>query len=288
MLDTFFEQIRDAQASLGLHNDEEFFFRGQPDNRWPLLPSLLRHSRQEQLKRQETRDLEATLFFEFQSRARELHQRTLSGWDVLFFMRHHGVATRILDWTEVLGVALYFAVHGVQGGATPCVWVLNPYALNERSWDVRDLVAPQFLSDQRGVERDYEHFVVGGYPRFGWDYPVSLYPLQLSNRLQAQRGYFTIHGENERSLDEINARVRKKFAVRIDLEDSRLIDEVRWYLDASGIDTHLLFPDLDGLARYLHEKYKILSSPQASIYGTSTRTESCAEKGGSAAKKPKE
>src|SRR5262249_37626900 len=153
---------------------------------------------------QALRSFEAALFYEFQARARELHRRRLSGWDILFFMRHHGVATRILDWTEILGVALYFAVYGT-GGGTPCVWVLNPYALNDQdnTWKYRDLVAPQYLADQQGVVRDYDWFLHGQLPPFGWHHPVALYPLQLSDRLHAQSGYFTIHGEETEPLEDV-------------------------------------------------------------------------------------
>ena len=142
MLEQFFELIDQVKSKLDFQPGEECLYRGQSDTTWPLLPSLMRHCRASGLEGNEIRDLEATLYYEFQARARELHQRSLSGWDVLFFMRHHGVATRILDWTEVLGVALYFAILGAGDGATPCVWVLNPYALNEHedSWDCRDLV----------------------------------------------------------------------------------------------------------------------------------------------------
>ncbi len=180
-------------------------------------------------------------------------------------MRHHGLATRILDWTETLAVALYFAVHGPNDGAKPCVWLLNPYALNkhEKSVGSRDLVAPQLLKDDNRVVRDYGSFLVGKFPSFGWDHPVALYPLQLSDRLHAQQGYFTIHGENSRPLEQISPGTVR----RVDIKGPKLVDEIKQYLSFAGMNTHLLFPDLDGLSRYLHEKYKIFQSTQTSVYG---------------------
>ena len=43
-------------------------------------------------------------------RARELHAGTQSDLDVLFSMHHFGTPTGLLDWTETLGVAVYFAL----------------------------------------------------------------------------------------------------------------------------------------------------------------------------------
>ncbi|HSO32328.1 MAG TPA: FRG domain-containing protein [Labilithrix sp.] len=92
-----------ARRDLGLVNEEPWF-RGVNRGACSLSPSLM--WRTTALSDDELDDLELDLFFEFQARARELHERGLSDWDYLFFMRHHGVPTRIMDWTDACGVAL--------------------------------------------------------------------------------------------------------------------------------------------------------------------------------------
>jgi hypothetical protein len=166
-------------------------------------------------------------------------------------MRHHGLATRLLDWTEVLGVAVYFALRGADAGSTPCVWLLNPYALNEISWEERDLVAPEYLP-QGGYH--FAQYLVdcsddGG---FDWEQPVALYPLQTNARLHAQRGYFTIHGKDTRPLEKIASRVVRQ----VELPNAAW-EHARLFLQDAGIDEYLLFPDLDGLTRHLHKKYGV-------------------------------
>jgi hypothetical protein len=54
---------------------------------------------------------------------------------------------------------------------------------------------------------------------------------------------------------------------RVDIETTELVDEIKRYLQTAGINTNLLFPDLDGLARHVHEKYGIFQTPEVGIYG---------------------
>lgn len=252
-LDAFFERIEKAAASLKLANGEECFYRGHADATWPLQPTLLRHAERKNWDWEKLRDVEADLYWEFSSRARDLHGRNLSDWDVLFYMREHGVATRLLDWSETLAVALHFALGGSSNGTAPCIWLLNAYALNEKSWELRDLLAPQYLSSANDDEDEYSDIMSGYATDFGWDKPVALYPMRRNERLHVQRGYFTIHGTDRRPLD-VSA---KKCVERVDILPAE-ISVLRRFLDRAGIDEFTLFPDLDTLGRYLHHKLGLI------------------------------
>jgi hypothetical protein len=167
-------------------------------------------------------------------------------------MRHHGVATRLLDWTEVFGVALYFAVRDATERSAPCIWLMNPYTLNERERE-RDLVAPRYLAydAEDDVEWDYEDLLLES-PGMDWKYPVALYPVQKSDRLHAQRGFFTMHGDRHETLSVLCPE-----SVRCVPLAPSLLDDARHFLDLAGINEYLLFPDLDGLARGLHTKFRL-------------------------------
>ena len=91
---------------------------------------------------------EREVFDEYSYRAGTPHGT--ESWYVLAEMRHHGVPTRLLDWTERLEVALHFATenfrtemnrHRIEAPSaadvlsigetsnlpSPCVWILNPF-----------------------------------------------------------------------------------------------------------------------------------------------------------------
>lgn len=244
----FLELVSAAREDLRFLPTEECFYRGHSRATYELLPTLLRAKKRHGWDVERLWDVENDLFFEFQARARELAREPLSDWDILQFMRHHGLATRLLDWTETLGVAFYFAILNA-GDGDGCLWLLNPYAMNEAGGWTRDLVAPRFLAYEDGESWTYSDLLTDS-PGMGWDDPVALYPVQKSSRLQAQRGYFTIHGDIHEPLDLTNPDFVRQ--VRF---TAAIVEPANEFLSMAGIDEYLLFPDLDALSRTLHRKY---------------------------------
>ncbi len=251
-LSQLFDRIAGARDRLKFRDNEECFYRGQTDAAWDLVPSLLRRKNIKNTLFQ----TESGLFYEFLARAKQLHNYSnLDDWDVLFYMRHHAVPTRLLDWSETLAVSLYFATldKSTDDKTDGCIWLLNPYALNEVSWAGRDLVSPRYLLEHRNTKGwMLSDFYAAEWQKFQWRRPVAIYPPQKSDRMHAQRGWFTIHGTIIQPLNKMKGLQRCWSKIII---PHNLTGEIQDYLQDAGITHHTMFPDLDGLAKYLKEKY---------------------------------
>lgn len=196
--------------------------------------------------------LEYDLFYEFEMRVRGLGgARSADSWETLFMMRHHGVPCRLIDWTETFGVAIHFALAASRATDAPGIWLLNPYKLNQRLGE-RDLYAPDRLTAADGTRMNYDAIITANAIRFGFGTPLALYPQHSNARLRAQGGYFTLHGDDWRPLEE-----SAPDCVSFVPLPSTARKAAAEFLQQSGINEFTLFPDPDGLARFLNKKYAL-------------------------------
>lgn len=141
-----------------------WMFRGVGSNGFPLVPKVGRTSRYSPSR-------ERALFSAFKRHARlHLGSSSDSEWDLLALAQHHGLPTRLLDWTSNPLIACYFAVTAAPAGYDPTA----------RIYAVRTT----------GVAK------IEGEPSFGPLDAVDVmrfYPRTVSERLASQRGFFTVH-----------------------------------------------------------------------------------------------
>lgn len=226
--------IKEARAALG--NPSIVWYRGQRDKDWGLLPSLFRYLNGP--------EKELDLFERFARLSRNLLSDARSDWETLFDMQHYYVPTRLLDWSEALGVSTYFAIMAwnryQDDNIEPCLWVLDPIKLNE-------------LSTQRPeIKRTDSDF---NYKKVYWEkkptpttYPIAIEPPNRNDRIRAQRGTFTIHGEEQQPLNEIFPECVRRVVL-----PSAAIPEAWEFLEFANINPFSVFPDIEGLAPFVKE-----------------------------------
>lgn len=208
------------------------WYRGHSDASWQLLPGLLRQSGW--LAR------EQQAFHEFQRSATRLLDRRVNDWEILFDMQHYGMPTRLVDWSEALGVAVAFIMFTPTPNATDAaVFVLDPIGLNEYSGqeEIKNLPAD--------VDFDYKKIYWNRKP-FAANHPIAVYPPMQSQRLFAQRGTFTIHGEEAVGLElQCADIVRKVILPQVAMEAAAE------FLGHASLDEYAVYPDIVGMAKYL-------------------------------------
>jgi hypothetical protein len=223
------ECVKTAKSTL--KNPEQIWFRGQSNSAYALLPSLMRAGN--------ATDKESFIFQKFVQFSFKVFSRRKTDWETLFDMQHYGLPTRLLDWSETLGISIFFAANYRNEKCDAAVYVLDPVALNEYS----GLKEVPFIPEN--TDFDYKKIYWHKKP-FAPVYPIAIQPIFQNDRILAQNAMFTVHGDDATPIETLCPKAVKKVVLT-----QQAILEAQAFLEVSNINARSVFPDMMGVAAHV-------------------------------------
>lgn len=286
-IESFDEYLNTIHSELGQNGEgkRRLYFRGQSKRAtegYPLTPSVARYKHLGSLNLPEREQKECEVLETFSNHLLTYVQhRPQTAWEELAIAQHHGLPTRFMDWTTNPLVALYFAVRNTSGrNADSAVYVLisNPkrYADLKRGQAAQVKPVGDAATESASEPEDdaYADFSTDdatpvtatadtSTPTDSAELSADVGPLELpapfkiseniiydpphvSPRIRAQDGVLLACWQPMQPLDE-------KDYLEIVIKQAAH-EDIRRRLDQYGVFDKQLFPDLDGIAKWL--KYR--------------------------------
>lgn len=201
-----------------------WIFRGEPSTTYELRPAAGREGTTPRSARTIRYDLEneraALARFRYDAQPYVGHSN-YSDLEWLAIAQHHGMATRLLDWTESLLVAAFFAVEHAERTGQALIYGVSGLPV----------LSPSEPHDPFSIKK------------------VSIYrPPHINARIAAQRSVFTVHPDPVQPFAD---RQLRYWTI-----SGAACRDLKIVLDACAINYASLFPDLQGLAQHVGWRYK--------------------------------
>ena len=149
-------------------------------------------------------------------------------WEILALSRHHGLRTRVMDWTTNPLVALYFAASE-ENGKDGIVYFTDKGANYYYSSEVKEMYPFEKFGDDEKVEDG-----------------VFFKPSQISDRVRNQSAVLFV--QTDPRIPYKNEQLGKIII------NSDFKTQIIYQLDSFGINAKTLFSGMDGIAKYLNKR----------------------------------
>jgi len=248
-----FEQERNKENG---RYRSSFFYRGQPSEDFDLSTSLLRNCGEL------ANVLEQPLLENFIKYV-SIEDPTIdeSIWKAMIVGQHHGLPTRLLDWTHSVLVALHFADtedNLANLDKRNCVvWRMDAREINQKlprkyiealSRKRTFIFSVKLLSEIVNSIEDYDRDMNG-------QSLVTIEPPSIDQRIVNQYSFFTIIPSGISDLEKYlydNTERTIKYII-----DKNLRWDLRDILDQLNLSERIIYPGIDGIAKWLARHYYV-------------------------------
>jgi hypothetical protein len=236
------ERWREFLRWIDAHADSRWVFRGLGDSKFKLIPKVGRSENY-------TEAYERTLMEIFERRSAEFQSELTTEWDTLALAQHHGLPTRLLDWSKNPLVAAYFAADA-QPGAVEVRLARSTSRSSEAivatpDRSTTDALVVAFPVSSRDI------IDVKQEKPFSRDSIGFLLPRSLTSRIVTQGGIFSVHPEPDEPWEEPLDDPRHVFTIPGEMRGFFL--RRLFYF---GIDPQSIMGGLDGLGSRLSWQYR--------------------------------
>jgi hypothetical protein len=234
-------------------------YRGMREADWPLLTSLDQlggvnppHTKAE---------LEEHILRNFMRYSRPyLSVPPVNEWELLVTAQHHGLPTRLLDWSYSPLVAAHFATSKPALKADRAIWRLDWQAMH-RQFKLPELaLLIEDLQQLFGADEPFtpwrimqagERSDLGAFPAFA----CMIEPPSVDTRIVVQGAVLTLCSDKHQAFDRFLVQHGLASTLTRFIIPAQEVARLRDQLDLAGVDERLIFPDLDGVARRLRRYY---------------------------------